>query len=102
MDTVADECRALGLKVGDTIEGTESGGKWWNTTRLTLLWLGKKEAVWMKTSKSSERPDWSEPEESGNWTLSHRDWRKVEPHLTIEPTSANPAVEPASAQGETK
>ena len=74
---VAEECRALGLAVGDTIQGTESGGDWWNTTRLTLLWLGDEEAAWSETSRSSSRPEWSEPSEAVNWTLSCRDWRKV-------------------------
>jgi hypothetical protein len=33
MNTVtADDCRAMGLEVGDTIEGTESGEGWWNMT----------------------------------------------------------------------
>lgn len=39
--SVADQYRTLGLQVGDTIEGTEGGHGWWNTTRLTLLWLAK-------------------------------------------------------------
>ncbi len=75
--SVADQCRALGLKVGDTIEGTEGGHGWWNTTRLTLLWLGETEAAWRVTDRSSSRPEWSEPREAANWTLSCRDWRKV-------------------------
>lgn len=75
--SVADQCRALGLKVGDTIEGTEGGYGWWNTTRLTLLWLGATEAAWSVTDRHSRRPEWSEPREAANWTLSCRDWRKV-------------------------
>lgn len=78
--SVASECRKLGLKVGDTIEGTEGAkepGSWWNTTRLTLLWLGVNEAVFIETHKSSEQSAWSEPEESSNWTLSARQWQKV-------------------------
>jgi hypothetical protein len=75
--TVADQCRALGLEVGDTIEGTERCGGWWNTTRLTLLWLGETEAAWRVTDRSSSRPNWSEPREAANWTLRCRDWRRV-------------------------
>lgn len=75
--TVAEQCRALGLQVGDTIEGTEGGKDWFSTTRLTLLWLGEEEAAWRMTSRSSSRPEWSEPREATNWTLSCRDWRKV-------------------------
>ena len=77
LGSVADECRAMGLEVGDTIEGTESGEGWWNTTRLTLLWLGETHAAWRVTDRSSNRPRWSEPREAANWTLSYRDWRKV-------------------------
>jgi hypothetical protein len=74
----ADECRALGLQVGDTIEGTErDAGDWWNTTRLTLLWLGDEIAVWRVISIASPQSEWSEPVEAANWTLSCRDWRKV-------------------------
>jgi hypothetical protein len=75
--SVADQCRAMGLKLGDTIEGTEGGDGWWNTTRLTLLWLGKTEAAWRVTRCSNSRPEWSEPHEAVNWTLNCRDWRKV-------------------------
>ena len=75
--SVADQCRALGLKVGDTIEGTEGGQGWWNTARLTLLWLGDTEAAWSVTDRSSRRPEWSEPREAANWTLSCLGWRKV-------------------------
>ncbi|MBP8789609.1 MAG: hypothetical protein KBH41_19520 [Azonexus sp.] len=75
--SVADQCRALGLKVGDTIEGTEGGNGWWNTTRLTLLYLGETEAAWRVTDLSSSRAEWSKPREAANWTLSCRDWRKV-------------------------
>jgi hypothetical protein len=46
LGSVADECRALGLAVGDTIEGTETVNAWWQTTRLTLLWLGETHAAW--------------------------------------------------------
>lgn len=77
LHSVADQCRALDLKVGDTIEGTEGGHGWWNTTRLTLLWLGETEAAWRVTDRSSSRPEWSEPREATNWTLSARVWRKV-------------------------
>ena len=75
---VADQCRELGLQVGDTIEGHEGGNGWWNTTRLTLLWLGETEAAWRVTDRSSSRAEWSEPREATNWTLSCRDWRKVD------------------------
>ena len=80
--TVADQVRALGLKVGDTIEGTWQGEysrAWWNTVRLTLLWVGKDVAVWSETNTSSINPKWSKPKECTSWDLSYRDWRKVKP-----------------------
>jgi hypothetical protein len=76
--SVADECRALGLRIGDTIFGREEGGRgYWHEARLTLLWLGKQEAMWSVQTRSSERREWSEPEEAGDWMLGCRDWRKV-------------------------
>ena len=77
---VAEQCKALGLKVGDTTEGTEGDRDWWNTTRLTLLWIGEKEAVWRKTCRTKSEPDWSEPCESVNWTLACREWKKLPPN----------------------
>ncbi|QRM19532.1 hypothetical protein GBK02_09020 [Dechloromonas sp. TW-R-39-2] len=74
---VADQCRALGIEVGDTIIGREESGSYWNETKLTLLWIGETVAVWRQTYHSSKRPEWSEPEESADWTLEFRDWRKV-------------------------
>ena len=75
---VADQCRALGLEIGDTIIGREGGpGGWWHEAELTLLWLGKEEAVFSERSRSDSRPIWSEPREASNWTLECRDWRKV-------------------------
>ena len=74
---MVDQCRALGVTVGDTIEGTEGGPGWWDTTRLMLLWLGEEEAAWRVTSRSSSRPEWPEPQEATGWTLTCRDWRKV-------------------------
>lgn len=76
--SVADKCRAMGLRVGDTIEGTESGDGWWSTTRLTLLWLGESEAAWSETSISHLDPsEWTAPRESCCWILDYRDWRIV-------------------------
>ena len=76
---VADQIRALGLKVGDTIEGTEHATTWWNTTRLTLLWVGEAEAAWSAVYKSSDASYWSLPRESTNWDLRWREWRKIDP-----------------------
>lgn len=78
----ADHARALGLQVGDTIEGTEHYGNGrWSTARLTLLWLGKEEAMWRVTAKAWDHPKWSQPRESGNWALCCRDWQVLPPEV---------------------
>lgn len=75
---VADQCRDLGVAVGETIVGREGGGgDWWHEARLTLLWLGQEEAVWSVQSRTNVNPDWSEPREEVNWTLECREWRKT-------------------------
>lgn len=77
--STAEQCRALGINVGDTIEGFEgSRAGYWNKTRLTLLWIGEEVAVWRVTSRSSERQEWSKPSEAADWTLDCREWRKVD------------------------
>jgi len=76
-ESVAEQCRKMGLKVGDTIEGTERGQDWFVTTRLTLLWLGKTSAVFRVTSRGTGHPYWSDPVEETVWDLRYRDWRKV-------------------------
>lgn len=73
----AAECRALGLVVGDTIEGTEGDTTWWNKARLTLLWLGEEVAVFRVTTKTQRSTTWSSPRESANWSLRHRYWNKI-------------------------
>jgi hypothetical protein len=77
----AEQCRALGIAVGDTIQGREEGTHgYWNEARLTLLWLGEEVAVWRATKRSSANPAWSEPEESAGWTLDCRQWSLVPPN----------------------
>lgn len=76
--SAADQCRALGLVVGDTIEGREEAPDGhWHDARLTLLWLGDELAVWRVTERTSAHDRWSEPSESASWSLDSRDWRKV-------------------------
>lgn len=75
---VADQCRQMKLKVGDTIFGREDTAGHWHEARLTLLWLGETTAVWRQTVRSSRDTEWSEPAEATNWTLLYRDWKKVD------------------------
>jgi hypothetical protein len=75
--TTAEQCRAMGLKVGDTIQGRETYGDIWNDARLTLLFIGEQEAVFRAKSRSSLEPDWQDDGESADWTLDCREWVKV-------------------------
>jgi len=74
----ADQARAMGLQIGDTIEGREECGTYWHEARMKLLWMGKSVAVWSVTERSEDAPEWSEPEESADWTLDCRAWAKVQ------------------------
>lgn len=93
--SIATQCRKLGLQIGDTIEGREEYPGGWSEARLTLLWLGEEVAAWRVTERSSSHPEWSEPEESADWTLECREWRKLE--LAAAPAALRAALE---AQGE--
>lgn len=75
--TTAEQCREMGLSVGDVIEGREGSGGWWSESRLTLLFLGAQVAVFSEQRRNSAQPEWRDDGESGNWTLNCRAWRKV-------------------------
>ena len=80
----ADKCRAMGLRVGDTIEGREGdeNGTWWDITRLTLIWLGDEVVVWRQTHINHMSNEWSDPREEADWSLDYRYWRKVTPNVS--------------------
>lgn len=86
----AEACRAMGIEVGDTIIGREEFddpfgySPLWNEARLTLLWLGESVAVWREQLRSSEKEEWSEPDEAADWTLDSRPWRKLAHNAGIE------------------
>ncbi len=76
----ADQARELGLKVGDTIQGRQNVGEGWSEARITLLWLGATQAVWIvsgRTNCSRFERGWSHPHESIGWDLHCRDWERV-------------------------
>lgn len=76
--TTADQCRQMGLLIGDIIEGTEGEGtEWENTVRLTLLWLGDDIAVWRETCFRRKTGKWTAQKESADWKLSCRDWKRI-------------------------
>ena len=70
--TAAEQVRELGIKVGDTIEGSQGE----HTARLTLLWVGEEIAVWRYVSIVDGEiiGDF----ECADWDLGDRDWLKVE------------------------
>lgn len=74
----AEQCRSLGLVVGDVIRGREGVDE----TTLTLLWLGNEVAVWhvSRTLNSEATPAHDErlaERESANWCLKYRRWDKL-------------------------
>ena len=75
----ADQCREMGLKVGDTIIGREGRGDWFNETKLTLLFMGQQTAAWKVARRSDSLPKWRDDGESANFTLSCRKWYLVKP-----------------------
>ena len=74
--TPADQCRELGIAVGDTIEGSSPFCWPGEKTRITLLWLGQEMAMWRETRFVGGK--WTEPRESAVWDLSMRDWERIE------------------------
>ena len=74
---VAKQINKLGLVVGDTIFGRQEDSEYWHEAKLTLLWVGNKEAVWLESERGSVAEKWSEPRESTAWTLDYRKWTKV-------------------------
>lgn len=77
---LADQCREMGLAVGDAIQGREEatyreGG--FHETRLKVLWIGQSEAVLLEEKRSDLHPDWSSPAECSSWTLDCRRWWRV-------------------------
>lgn len=71
-----EQCQQMGLTVGDTITGREHGGGGrWHEARMTLLWMGRQECMWLVQDRTEAAPAWTEPQEEGNWTLDARRWR---------------------------
>ena len=75
----ASQCRELGLAVGDTIVGRQRWpGDRWAEAKLTLLYLGRKVAVWRVQRRDSLRPRWRTAGEQSNWTLNCREWSRAQ------------------------
>ena len=73
----ADQCRQMGLTVGDVIQGRETYGNDWSESRLTLLFVGNEVAVFSEERRNNQNPKWRKDGESGNWTLNCRAWSRV-------------------------
>lgn len=74
---VAKQIKKLGLVVGDTIFGRQEDCEYWHEAKLTLLWVGNKEAVWLESERGTGFEKWSKKQESTAWTLDCRKWTKV-------------------------
>lgn len=74
----ADQCREMGLVVGDVIVGREehSGGKW-SEAELTVIFIGQDVVVFSQRTRSFLAEEWINFGESGNWMLYFRDWYKI-------------------------
>lgn len=77
---VAAQCREMGINVGDTIIGRETfhDGSWCDI-KVTLLFAGKKEALWKVARRTSSEPRWKSFGESADWSLECRQWEKIVP-----------------------
>jgi hypothetical protein len=75
--SAAEQIKALGLVVGDTIFGREEHGRYWHEARLTLLWVGEELAVWREQSRCQDEPEWQDMGEVSDWSLDCRQWKKV-------------------------
>lgn len=75
----AEQCREMGLSVGDTIQGREECGQYWSESRLTVVFIGEDLAVFKEQTRDDEHPFWEDCGESADWTLNFRQWYKVTP-----------------------
>lgn len=74
---VADQCKKMGLQIGDTIKGREECGKYWNEAKLTILWIGESAVMFKEVTRSESSQKWSRPIETADWTLDCRPWTKI-------------------------
>lgn len=76
--TPANQCRAWGLVVGDTIIGRQEDGDYgWTEAKLTVLWIGQNEVMFSEKTRTFNRPRWSGATETADWCLGRRGWSKV-------------------------
>lgn len=76
--SAAAQCRKMKISVGDTIVGREAyGNGLWTEAKLTLIFLGREQCVWKVYRRSSQERRWRAAGEQSNWTLAHREWKKL-------------------------
>jgi len=75
--TTADQCRAMGLTVGDKIVGRETHSSGWSESELTVLFIGLEVVVFSERQRDSNCARWWSEGESADWTLECREWKKV-------------------------
>jgi hypothetical protein len=74
----ADQCREMGIGIGNVICGREAYANGdWTEAKLEVLFLGEECAVFKESRRSKENPVWRKSGESSNWTLNCRDWMLV-------------------------
>lgn len=81
--TPAEQVAALGLAVGDTIEGTERGGR---RVKLQLIGFVNARPFWEWWMMPVGVSHWLSMEETPSWPLeSVSDWRKISSDPSIDP-----------------
>lgn len=88
----AEQCREMGLAIGDTIQGREECGQHWSDSRLTVIFIGEDVAVFKQQTRNEDYPFWEDCGESADWTLNCRHWHKVTPEDAL---TASVATDPA-------
>jgi hypothetical protein len=93
--THAEEIKSLGLKVGDTIRGKESGDipgrSWWHEVRLPVLLVGEEEVIYRKQWRANHHPDgWHDDGEVANFTLTCREYYLESNSTAIEGRASAP------------
>ena len=84
--TPAEQVAALGLAVGDTIEGRLENGKTWAEYRRKLAGAINGNPVWLGSSIGSEfEGRWMEPIQHGPLPHITSDWRKISSDPSIDP-----------------
>lgn len=72
--TAAETCRKHGWSKGTRLEGTEGDDKGWSSTNVIEITAVGEEEILAKCISHNGKPH---PCGERNWSLGHRDWKKV-------------------------